>query len=286
MSKVIMITSFKGGVGKTTVSANLSMALARKGAKVVVIDCDLESRCLDIVLSMENASLFNICDVLCGVCSVEDAICTDKRCENLSFIEAPLNYEVFDDGSKSITDIFSREAVKKLINKLSESFDYIILDLPARPDRFFINLVAFSDYAFVVSMHTAASIRAAEKTGAALSELYEKEKRKYSEENNDDEKPGELEIRLLVNCFFAKDAKNKSRPGIYEIIGSAMIKLLGVIPYDKKMADLQEKGLLCEKTKKSYPFYAAMDNISERILGTKVPLLKGVKTGVFRRKIT
>lgn len=281
MSKVIMITSFKGGVGKTTISANLSMALARKGAKVVVIDCDLESRCLDIVLSMENASLFNICDVLSGVCSVSDAISTDKRCSNLSFIEAPLNFEVFDN-SKSITDVFSREAVQKLIDELSESYDYIILDLPARPDRFFVNLVAFSDYAFVVSMHTAASIRAAEKTGAALNDLYIKEKEKYFADNDDKQ----LKVRLLINCFFAKDAKSKVRPSIYEIIGTAMIKLLGVIPYDKKMADLQEKGMLCEKNKAKSPFYKAIDNVAERILGSKIPLLSGVKTGVLRKGIT
>ena len=92
MSKVYIVTSFKGGVGKTTLSANLSMSLARMGHSVVAVDCDLESRCLDIVLGLENRTLFNVCDVIKGSCSLENALVTDDRCENLPFLSAPAFY--------------------------------------------------------------------------------------------------------------------------------------------------------------------------------------------------
>lgn len=123
-----MVTSFKGGVGKTTVSANLSMALARRGNRVVAVDCDLESRCLDIVLGLEDASLYNVSDVLSGRCSPSEAIVNDRRCDKLKFIPAPAYYDFLDEtGSSSKVSL---DAVRSFIDELCMTFDYVILDCP------------------------------------------------------------------------------------------------------------------------------------------------------------
>ena len=96
VAQVILVTSFKGGVGKTTLSANLAACLAKRRKKVLVCDCDLESRCLDMVLGVENQPLFNICDAVGGLCSVKDAICKHERVPNLSFMPAPAFYPEAD----------------------------------------------------------------------------------------------------------------------------------------------------------------------------------------------
>ena len=167
MSKSYIVTSFKGGVGKTTLSANLAMSLARRGHKVVAVDCDLESRCLDIVLGLENSTLFNLCDCIKGTCPVENAIVRDERCENLHFISAPAFYpERHEIGTTA--DSFTSEAIGSFVKSLTDRFDYVIFDLPARPDNLYRHLACLVDAALVISLHTAASIRAAEKTAIAL----------------------------------------------------------------------------------------------------------------------
>ena len=109
LTRVIIVTSLKGGVGKTTVTANLAMTLAQKGHKVVAIDCDLESRCLDMVLGLENDSLYNISDILSERCTFEEALITDSRCTNLSFISAPAS--ITDKDSDEFTSVFTEENV-------------------------------------------------------------------------------------------------------------------------------------------------------------------------------
>lgn len=272
LSKVYIVTSFKGGVGKTTLSANLSMSLARKGHKVVAVDCDLESRCLDIVLGLENRTLFNICDVINGTCSLENALVTDDRCENLNFISAPAFYpERHDIGT--VSERFDKKAIADFVKSLTERFDYCIFDLPARPDNLYKNLTIFADCAFVVSLHTAASIRAAEKTAIALNELTD-----YGKDNFT---AGGLDIKLVVNGFRPKDAKSKNNVGLYDIISRTKLQLGGVIPFDSVMSRAQEKGKLAYEIQGGKnPFCRAVENISLRCEGYRIPLFEGVDTGV------
>lgn len=278
MSKIYIVTSYKGGVGKTTLSANLAMSLAKKGHSVVAVDCDLESRCLDIVLGLENVTLFNVCDVIKGTCTLENALVTDMRCENLHFLSAPAFYpERHEIGSTS--DSFTKEAIGNFVKKLSDRFEYVIFDLPARPDNLYKNLALFADTAFVVSLHTAASIRAAEKTAIALNELTG-----YGKDNLTS---GGLDIKLIVNGFRPKDVKRRDNVGLYDIISKTHLQLGGVIPFDSAMARAQEKGLLAGEVKSGKKlFYRAVENIASRCEGHKIELFYGVDTGLRNNEHT
>lgn len=277
MGKSFIITSFKGGVGKTTLSANLAMTLARHGHSVVAVDCDLESRCLDIVLGLENSTLFNICDCIKGTCTIDNALVRDPRNDNLHFISAPAFYpERHETGEAG--DAFTKEAVEGFVNSLCDRFDYVIFDLPARPDNLYARLVNLADEAFVVSLHTAASIRAAEKTAIALTELTAGTDGKNSEDG--------LEIRLIVNGFKSRDAKNGANVGLYDIVSKTKLQLYGVIPFSSAMSKAQEMGKLAHEIHSGNdPFARAVENIALRCEGRKVPLFKGVDTGVVKSKV-
>ena len=285
LTRVIIVTSLKGGVGKTTVTANLAMTLARKGHKVAAIDCDLESRCLDMVLGLENDSLYNISDALSGRCSTDEALITDSRCEDLSFIAAPAG--ITDKDSEEFLEVFSEENVSKLIDDLSERFEYILFDLPAHPDGWYELLLKHTDYALVVAMHTAVSIRSAEKTAMTIGDTCEKlgTAEVVFDEDGDIIEP-KLKVRLIINGFRHRDAYEGIRSGVYDIISKTSVKLLGVVPYDENMAQAQETGKLAYQIQKGEgPSNIAFKNIALRLDGASVPLLSGLMGKSSSRKI-
>ena len=263
MTERILITSFKGGVGKTTVAANLGAALAARGKRVCVCDCDLESRCLDIVAGLTDLPLYNICDALRGECELSDAIAEIEN-GTLGFITAPA---VFPDEKAKNGEVFTEEQVIRFIDGLSERYDYILFDLPARPDALYKLLCAHTDLFLVVSLHTATAIRAAEKTADTIRTL-------LGEDANPD-------IRLVVNGFKPTDVKSSDNVGLYDILSRTHLPLAGVIPYDAAMGREQEKGFPAYKAKNGrLPFYKAIVNTASRIEGLAVPLLRGIRTGI------
>ena len=150
MSEVIVVTSGKGGVGKTTTSANVGTGLAKLNKKVVLIDTDIGLRNLDVVMGLENRIVYNLVDVVEGNCRITQALIKDKRYPNLYLLPSA--------QTRDKTSV-SPDQMKKLIDELKEEFDYIILDCPAGFDQGFKNAIAGADRALVVTTPEVSAIR-------------------------------------------------------------------------------------------------------------------------------
>ena len=154
MGEVIVITSGKGGVGKTTTTANLGAGLSRLDKKTVIIDTDLGLRNLDVVLGLENLIVYNLVDVIEGTCRLKQALIRDKRYENLYLLPSA--------QTKDKTAI-SPEQMRKLTAELREEYDYILLDCPAGIEQGFQNAIAGADRALVVTTPEVSAIRDADR---------------------------------------------------------------------------------------------------------------------------
>ena len=154
MSEVIVITSGKGGVGKTTTSANIGTGLAILGRRVVMIDTDIGLRNLDVVMGLENRIVYNLVDVVEGNCRMKQALIRDKRYPNLSLLPSAQTRD------KSAVN---PEQMIKLIDDLRDEFDYILLDCPAGIEQGFKNAIAGADRALVVTTPEVSAIRDADR---------------------------------------------------------------------------------------------------------------------------
>ncbi len=250
MGRIIFVTSFKGGVGKTTLSAGLAAALTALGKKVLVADADYGNRCMDLVLGMESDVLFDSADVIWGRTETGNAIIRHGENERLYFLPAPA---------------FSKEGVPpvrvaKLFAELKEDYDFIIVDSSAEDSEVYRAFARSADDAIVVTFHQSTAIRAAEKTAVMLSEL------------------GFSNIRLIINCFHSALAADGVLPDVLDIIQRAHIQLLGLIPHDMAVPAMQEAGMLpfTKQKRRLMVYEAAVLNTAKRLCGCSVPLLKDV----------
>ncbi len=258
MGRCVFVTSFKGGVGKSFVSANLAGALTSLGKKVLVADGDLGMRSMDILLGCESASLFDIKDVIVGACPVEKAIIKAERKGFPDFIPAPQTY----DGSR-----LDPERTHALFTYLKSIYDYVLIDSSAEYSPYYSLLASCADTAVIVTAHQSTAVRAAEKTASLLA------------------KEGLKEQYLVINMFRKKEAEKGLLPDPAYIILHSAVPLLGIVPWDKNVALEAEKGgiAFCNPKGKAYPFEAAAVNIAYRLCGNEVPLFKGVYR-TLRRK--
>ena len=249
-SKIIMVTSCKGGVGKSTVSANLGIRLALDGFRTLIIDCDFGVRSLDLIMGLENEVIFDITDIILRGIPAEKALIRDNRSENLYFCAAPYTY------NNELEPQAFREAVRKIAKEML--FDYIIIDTPGDTGSTFRLAAAASDTALVVSTYQPASIRAAERTGILLSE------------------EGVASRKLIINCFDADSIEFGIQPSLLEVIDKTCIQLIGIIPYD---AELSEKQALGQDvfTLHRANSAVAFANIAKRVTGRSVPLFSGFR---------
>ena len=203
MSEVIVITSGKGGVGKTTTTANIGIGLAKLGKKVLVIDTDLGLRNLDVVLGLENRIVYNLVDVIEGKCRPKQAIIKDKRFQDLYLLPSA---QTKDKSS------VSPEQMKKLTEDLREDYDFVLLDCPAGIEQGFQNAIAGADKAIVVTTPEVSSIRDADRIIGLL------------------EASGIRDNQLVIN---------RLRVDVTEILA---IDLLGVIPDDESVVIATNQG--------------------------------------------
>ena len=253
MGKIIMIASLKGGVGKTTVSAALSHALAKLGNRTLAVDMDFGVRSLDIALGHENSTSPSCWDVMTGRASLGVAVEEDERDKNLFFLSAPMNVDcTYDTG---LTD----RMLTSFLKAVKKEYDYVLLDMAAGRGRL-LDMVSDSgeaDQILVVCTQNAASVRAAERLG---SDLY---------------KAGDETIRLIINSFVPDKEGRADLMGVMDIIEHSSVTLLGVVPYDSGVEKLVSSGKTVIEDKRSSAG-KALCNIARRITGEGVVLFDKV----------
>ena len=255
MSEIIVVTSGKGGVGKTTVTANLGLGLARMNKKVVVVDTDIGLRNLDVVLGLENRIVYNLIDVIEGSCRMKQALIRDKQCDTLYLLPSA--------QTKDKTAI-SPEQMVKLTQDLAEEFDYILLDCPAGIEQGFKNAIAGANSAIVVTTPEVSAIRDADRIIGLLQA---------------NEMP---KIQLIINRLRMDMVKRGEMMSVEDVTEILAVDLLGAIPDDAEVVVATNQGEpLCGKNS---PSGQAFENICRRISGEAVPLMDfQAKTGVMKR---
>ena len=244
-ARVIVITSGKGGVGKTTTTANIGAALADKGHKVLLIDTDIGLRNLDVVMGLENRIVYDLIDVIEGKCRVSQALIKDKRCQNLVLLPAA---QIRDKND------VNTDQMKELIYSLKESFDYILIDCPAGIEQGFKNAIAAADEAIVVTTPEVSATRDADRIIGLL------------------EAAGIKSPRIVVNRLRIDMVKDKNMLSVEDILDILAVKLLGVVPDDETVVISTNKGEPLVYKGDSLAA-KAFKNIASRIEGIEVPLL-------------
>lgn len=245
MGETIVITSGKGGVGKTTTTANIGTALAALGKKVVLVDTDIGLRNLDVVLGLENRIVYDLVDVTNGHCRLRQALIKDKRFENLVLLPAA--------QTKDKTAV-SPEQMKKLCQQLNEEFDYVVIDCPAGIEQGFKNAIAGADRAIVVTTPEVAAVRDADRIIGLL---------EAAELRNP---------KLVINRIRPLMVKRGDMMDINDMIDILAIDLLGVVPEDETIVISTNRGEPAALDMNSQAGQAYR-NIGKRITGEEVPLI-------------
>ncbi len=256
MSEVIVITSGKGGVGKTTTTANVGTGLAQLDKKVVLIDTDIGLRNLDVVMGLENRIVYNLVDVIEGSCRMKQALIRDKRYPNLFLLPSAQTRD-----KTAVTP----EQMKKLTDELREEFDYIILDCPAGIEQGFKNAIAGADRAIVVTTPEVSAIRDADRIIGLLEANEMKQ------------------IQLIVNRLRMDMVSRGDMMSIDDVKEILAIDLIGAVPDDEQIVISTNQGEpLVGRTDTMAG--TAFANICRRITGEEVPLMNlTVKSGVFAK---
>lgn len=244
-ARVIVVTSGKGGVGKTTTTANVSMALAKKGKKVVVIDGDTGLRNLDVILGLENRIVFNLVDVVEGVCEMKQALIHDKRCEGLYLLPT---------AQTRTKDCITSDQMKSVCDQLKPDFDFILLDSPAGIESGFRNASAGASEALVIATPDVSAVRDADRIIGMLESM------------------GKEKIHLIINRLRPKMVRTGDMLGVQDVLDILSIKLLGIVPEDDSVVISSNKGEPLTLAPTS-PAAQAFDNIARRLLGEEVPFI-------------
>lgn len=256
MGEAIVVTSGKGGVGKTTTTANIGTALALLGKKVCMIDTDLGLRNLDVVMGLENRIIYDLVDVVEGRCRLAQAMIKDKRFDELYMLPAAQTKD---------KHAVSPENMKSIVQQLKPDYDYILIDCPAGIEQGFRNAVAGADRAIVVTTPENAAVRDADRVIGLL------EAEKMSGP------------KLIINRIRMNMMKKGDMLDIDEVCSILAIDLLGIVPDDEyviKAANSGEPTVMNPSSKAAI----AYRNMARRILGDTVPLIQlDAKDGMFNK---
>jgi len=256
--KVVTITSGKGGVGKTTATANIGAALAARGQKVVCIDADIGLRNLDVVLGLENRIVYDLVDIVEGRCRIRQSLIRDKRLNELYLIPSA---QTRDKSAVSPSDMV------KLCDELRSDFDWIIIDSPAGIERGFRNAIAPADLVLVITNPEISAVRDADR----IIGLIESE-----------EKGPALLVINRINQELVRKGDMLTAEDVLELLA---IELLGMIPEDNSVLLSTNRGVPVVLDGKSRAGQA-IRNIAYRLLGDSIPMENIGEDGGFIGRIT
>jgi septum site-determining protein MinD len=255
---VITVTSGKGGVGKTTATANLSAALAAQGRKVVAIDADIGLRNLDVVMGLENRIVYDLVDAVEGTCRLRQAMIKDKRLPDLYLIPAA--------QSRDKTAVTPGDMIE-LTNQMRDDFDFILIDSPAGIEQGFKNAVAPADRVLIITTPEVSAVRDADRI-IGLIEAEEKG-------------PGELILnRLRIEMVKRGDMLNTD-----DVIDVLAINLIGIVPDDEKIVVSTNRGRPAVLENGSMAGQA-FRNIADRLTGKEIPFMSLEEDNSFMKRLS
>ncbi|MEH6942798.1 septum site-determining protein MinD [Bacillus sp. JJ722] len=259
MGEAIVITSGKGGVGKTTTSANIGTALALSGKKVCLVDTDIGLRNLDVIMGLENRIIYDLVDVVEKRCKIHQALIKDKRFDGLLYL--------LPAAQTSDKHGVNPDQMHELISELKQDYDYVIIDCPAGIEQGYRNAVAGADKAIVVTTPEKAAVRDADR----IIGLLEKE------ENLEPPK-------LIINRIRSHMIDNGEMLDIDDITTHLSIDLIGIVVDDDRVIKASNLGEPIVMDPNN-PASIAYRNIARRILGDQIPLmsLEAQQTSVFAK---
>jgi len=251
LAKVYVLTSGKGGVGKTTLTANLGTAMALGGERVALIDADIGLKNLDVVMGLENRIVYTLIDVANGKVGVFDALVRHKQIKNLSLLPA---------SQIATKEMISPDEMKKIVDEMRERFDYIFIDCPAGIERGFRNAVAGADEALVVTTPELPAITDADRVIGLLENMG------FQDEN----------IHLIVNRFKPHMVRHGDMLNIDDIKSALSIEVIGIVPDSEDIIISTNKGipLVLTNGKDENVMHKVLQGIVRRLKGEEVPIPK------------
>lgn len=245
--RVIVVTSGKGGVGKTTSTANISSALAKSGAKVAMIDTDLGLRNLDLLMGLENRIVYTLVDVVEERCKLNQALVKDKRNPNLVLLAAAQTRD-----KTAVTG----EQMKEICDKLKEEYDFVIVDSPAGIEQGFQNAIAGANEAIIVATPEMSAVRDADRIIGLL-----------------EAKEEITSYRLVLNRVRPCLIKANDMMSVDDVVEILSVKLLGIIPEDENIIVSTNKGEPIVYNEENTKASVAYNNVARRIMGEEVPFM-------------
>ena len=258
-SRTVVITSGKGGVGKTTTAANLGMSMARLGYRVALIDADIGLRNLDLLLGLENRILYTAMEVLDGQCRLDQALIRDKRWKNLSLLSISKNRQRYNITRQGMTNLI--ESIQNL------GYQFILIDCPAGIDVGFVNAIAPANEALIITTPEITAIRDADGVAGLLeaNEIYN--------------------VKLLVNRVRPDMVKTNDMMSVRDVQEMLGIPLLGAIPEDSHVIISTNRGEPLVMKKRLTLSGLAFENAARRLVGKQDYLidLETPYKGIFKR---
>ena len=254
MGRAIVITSGKGGVGKTTSTANIGAALAQQGHSVVLVDADIGLRNLDVVMGLESRIVYHVVDVIKGKCTAQKALIKDRRVENLFLLPSSQTDE---------KDAIGPGEMRELVLELKRTHDFVLIDCPAGIEQGFRNAVAGADEAIVVATPEVSSIRDADRVAGLLA-------------------AEDIPARLIVNRISAAMVKRGDMLSQEDVIDILALELLGAVPMDDAIVASTNKGIPATLEGKS-DAARAYERVARKLSGHEVEALSEMPIGFFAR---